>query len=60
MSNRSLALDTLGQRPEAIADAEAALRIFDQIEDPNAEMVRSLPAKWRGQAAGPGETKGAK
>ena len=46
--NRGLALDSLGRRAEAIAGAEAALRIYEEIEDPNAEMVRRALAKWRG------------
>jgi hypothetical protein len=36
----SLALDKLGQRKEAIAKAEAALVIYEQIEDPAAAKVR--------------------
>ena len=36
-SNMSLALEKLGQRPEAIDRATAALVIFEQIESPDAE-----------------------
>ena len=42
-----LALDKLGQRDDAIERAEAALEIFERIEDPNAETVRKQLAKWR-------------
>ncbi len=44
--NRGLALDNLGRRDEAIADARAALRILEQIEDPNADKVRRTLANW--------------
>jgi predicted RNase H-like HicB family nuclease len=42
----SLALDQLGDRAEAIANAQAALEILVEIEDPNAEMVRRKLAEW--------------
>ena len=45
--NLSLALDRLGDRPQAVANAEAALRIFEQIEDPNASKVRQQLTEWR-------------
>ena len=45
--NMSLALDELGKRADAIANAEAALRLFEQIEDPNAEKVRRKLAEWQ-------------
>ena len=38
--NRALAFDELGRRQEAISGAQAALAIYEQIEDPNAEVVR--------------------
>ena len=44
--NRALAFDELGRRQEAISGAKAALEIFEQIEDPNAEMVRRQLADW--------------
>ena len=44
--NRALALDELGRRDEAIADAHAALQIYEQIEDPNADKVRQSLADW--------------
>ncbi len=44
--NRALAFDELGHRQEAISDAKAALEIFEQIEDPNAEKVRRQLADW--------------
>ncbi|MDT7780265.1 MAG: hypothetical protein QOC99_2777, partial [Acidobacteriota bacterium] len=46
----SLALDKLGNRAGAIAHAEAALEIYEQIESPSAEIVRAQLAKWRGEA----------
>ncbi|HZT57358.1 MAG TPA: tetratricopeptide repeat protein [Pyrinomonadaceae bacterium] len=48
--NTSLALDELGNRAHAIAHAEAALEIFEQIESPNANVVRATLAQWRGGA----------
>ena len=44
--NRALAVDKLGRRQEAISDAKAALEIYEQIEDPNAEKVRRKLADW--------------
>ena len=44
--NRAVALDKLGRRDEAIADARAALQIYEQIEDPNADQVRQALADW--------------
>ena len=46
--NMSLALDKLGQRPEAIDRAKAALVIFEQIESPDAEKARQKLAEWQG------------
>jgi tetratricopeptide (TPR) repeat protein len=43
----ALAFDRLGDRPQAIARAEAALAIYEAIEDPNAAKVRSMLAKWK-------------
>jgi hypothetical protein len=42
-----LALGKLGDSAQAIANAEAALKILDQIEDPNADKVRMRLAEWR-------------
>ncbi|HVM91880.1 MAG TPA: tetratricopeptide repeat protein [Terriglobales bacterium] len=47
--NMSLALDELGDREKAIDYAEAALRIREDIADPNAEKVRSRLLEWRSQ-----------
>jgi tetratricopeptide (TPR) repeat protein len=44
--NLSLVLDKLRKRPQAIAHAEAALKLFEAIEDPNAAMVRGQLTKW--------------
>ena len=44
--NRALGFDELGRRQEAISGGQAALDIFEQIEDPNAEMVRRQLADW--------------
>jgi hypothetical protein len=46
--NLSLALDKLGQRPEAIDHAKAALVIFEKIESPDAEKARQKLADWQG------------
>lgn len=43
----SLSIDKLGQRKEAIDQAKDALRIFEQIESPLAEKVRSKLAEWK-------------
>jgi hypothetical protein len=40
-------LDKLGNRPEATARAEAALRIYEATEDPEAADVRTQLAEWR-------------
>ena len=47
LSNSAVAHDSLGNRAEAINCAEAALKIYEAIEDPNAAMVRAGLAKWR-------------
>ena len=56
LHNRAEALDELGRRQEAIADAGAALVIFEGIEDPNAEQTRQMLARW---GALPGEQRAA-
>ena len=43
----SLALDQLGEREQAIAHAEAALKIFEQIEDSKAAEARKQLDEWR-------------
>ncbi len=45
--NMSLALDNLGDRTQAIEHAEAALKIYEQIEDPNAGKVRAQIEEWK-------------
>jgi tetratricopeptide (TPR) repeat protein len=47
--NSALALDQLGDRPAAIAHAEAALKIYEAIESPHASIARDLLAEWRGE-----------
>jgi tetratricopeptide (TPR) repeat protein len=47
--NLSLTLDKLGDRDQAIAQAEAALTIRGQIEDPKVNEVQKQLAEWRGQ-----------
>ena len=47
--NSALAFDKLGNRAEAVSRAEAAMQIFEAIEDPNAAMVRTALARWRGR-----------
>jgi len=50
--NMSLALSKLGERQNGITSAEAALKIYEQIEDPNAAKVRRQLEEWRGQKSG--------
>ena len=45
--NSALTLEKLGDRAQAIAPAEAALRIYEAIEDPHAARVRARLADWR-------------
>ncbi|MGH9445399.1 MAG: hypothetical protein ACRD3O_06715 [Terriglobia bacterium] len=45
----SLALSKLGHRQKAIEHGEAALKIFEQIEDPYANNVRSQLEQWKGR-----------
>jgi hypothetical protein len=45
--NLSVSLHKLREVTSAISHAEAALRIFKEIEDPHAEMVRQKVAQWR-------------
>jgi hypothetical protein len=42
----------MGNRAEAIANVEAALRIYKQIESPFASSVRDKLAKWRAEEKG--------
>jgi len=44
--NLSLALDRARSRAPAIVNAEAALKIFETLEDPNAAPVRAQLARW--------------
>ena len=44
--NMSLVLDQLDDRAQAILNAEAALKIYEQIESPSADRARNLLAKW--------------
>ena len=46
--NSALALDKLGDRTHAIAHAEAALKIYEAVEHPSIEKVRTQLAEWRG------------
>ena len=41
----------LGDRDQAIANAETALAIFEQIEDPRATEVRRQLEEWRNKAS---------
>ena len=43
----ALALDKLDEHAKAIAQAEASLKIYEQIEDPRAEKVRQQLAEWQ-------------
>jgi hypothetical protein len=42
-------LDELGDRAAALRSAEAALQLFEEIEDPHADRVRKKLAGWRGE-----------
>ncbi len=42
----------LGDRAKAVAGAEAALAILEQIEDPNVAKVREELARWREEGQG--------
>ena len=44
--NSALSLNKLGNRGEAITRAKAALRILDQVEDPNAVKVGNQLLEW--------------
>jgi len=46
--NMSLVMDKLGERQEAIEHAEAAIKILEQIESPDAATVRKLLDEWKG------------
>jgi tetratricopeptide (TPR) repeat protein len=46
--NMSPSLDKLGERAKAIENAEAARKIFEQIESPHAGKVRKQMEKWKG------------
>jgi tetratricopeptide (TPR) repeat protein len=45
--NASLTLDKLGERAKAIENAQAALKIFEQIEVPNAAKARKQLEEWK-------------
>jgi tetratricopeptide (TPR) repeat protein len=53
--NTSLTLDKIGDRAQAIAHAEGARNIYEEIEDPNAAKVREALVEWRGEEAGEGD-----
>jgi hypothetical protein len=40
-------LAKLGQRAKAIDCVKSALKIYEQIESPNAEQLRQLLADWQ-------------
>lgn len=46
--NTAVAHNFLGNRAEAISRGEAALKIYEAIEHPNAAKVRAQLAQWRG------------
>ena len=49
LGNLGSAYYALGDRAQAISHAEAALKIFEQIESPLAEKVRKKLAEWERQ-----------
>jgi hypothetical protein len=48
MFNKSIVLDRLGDRAQAITHAEAALLLFEQIEYPGVIAIREKLFEWRG------------
>ena len=44
---KSQALDRLGDRPQAIAQAQAALEIWEQIKDPRIDEVNKQLREWQ-------------
>lgn len=48
--NKALVLDSLCRRAEAIPLVEAALRFWEEIGHPFAEMIRQAIAKWKAAA----------
>ena len=48
--NMALALDKLGEREQAIAHAEAAREVFEQIKSPEAAVAREALRRWREEA----------
>jgi tetratricopeptide (TPR) repeat protein len=49
LARLALVQDGLGERAEALARAEAALAIFETIEHPNADNMRTQIAEWRAE-----------
>jgi len=47
--NTAVVLEQMNDLTQAIQRAEAALKIFQAIEDPNAAKVLEQLATWRGQ-----------
>jgi|GEM_PF-3307955 len=41
--------ELIGNRAQAIVHAEAALKIYEQIEDPKSTKVREQLTRWCGQ-----------
>ena len=50
LCQHGLGLSKLADRAQAIANAQAALKIFEEIEDPNADKVRQQLAEWKGES----------
>ncbi len=46
--NSAVDLHSLGERDEAVARAEAALAIYEAIEDPNTAILQKGLTEWRG------------
>jgi len=47
--NSAVLLDQMGNRAQAIDRGEAALKILESIEDPNAAKARALLEMWQGK-----------
>jgi tetratricopeptide (TPR) repeat protein len=45
--NMSLAFNDLGERDRMLASTEAALLVFQSLEDPHADKVRTQLLRWR-------------
>jgi hypothetical protein len=47
LSNLALIFFKHGERTQAVANAQTALEIFEQIQDPTATKIRKILAQWQ-------------